>query len=108
MYRCHVLVYCQFICYGSSIYYYSSLPYHHAKLMLVGWSGRGKTSLLKRLTERGQTSMTSGCYGNSQIIKDKNVPIIRNWTCSTSNTIRSQTKIKRITFKTWDFPSLVW
>lgn len=75
--------------------------------MLVGWSGRGKTSLLKKLTEKGQTSMISGWHGNLQESKDKNVPIIRNWTCSTSNTLRSQNKIKRITFKTWDFPSLV-
>ena len=75
--------------------------------MFVGWSGRGKTSLLKKLTEKGQTSVISSWHGHSRNFKDKNIPIIRHWTCSMPSTLRSQSKIKRITFKTWDFPSLV-
>ena len=75
--------------------------------MFVGWSGRGKTSLLKMLTEKGQTNILSSWHGHSQNFKDKNMPIIRHWTCSMPNTLRSQNKIKKITFKTWDFPSLV-
>lgn len=75
--------------------------------MLVGCSGRGKTSLLKKLTEKGQTKMISSWHGHSQSFQDKSTPVIRNWTCSVPNTIKSQNKIKKITFKTWDFPSLV-
>ena len=88
-------------------YLFSSLPYHHVKLMFVGWSGRGKTTLLKKLTEKGQTSVISSWHGHSENFKDKNTPIIRHWTCSIPSSLRSQCKIKRITFKTWDFPSLV-
>jgi len=75
--------------------------------MLVGCSGRGKTSLLKKLTEKGQTNVVSSWHGHSKNFKDKNIPIIRNWTCSTSTVKATKSKIKRITFKTWDFPSLV-
>ena len=109
MYVCIcVYVYvCMYVYVNFYLLIYSSLPYHHVKLLLVGWSGRGKTSLLKKLTEKGQTSMISGWHGHSQKYKDKNVPIIRNWTCSMSSKVRSQSKIKKITFKTWDFPSLV-
>jgi len=87
-----------------------SQPYHRMKLMLVGRSARGKTTLLNKITEKGITS-TMPRWGEEQLPSKKgDAPVtvgiaVSNWTYVSRNAARG--KVKRITFKTWDFAGQV-
>ena len=37
-------------------------PYHRMKLMLVGKAGRGKTTLLKKISEKGQSGIQANLF----------------------------------------------
>ena len=50
----HECVLCGVLCVGVSIPLCRARPYHRMKLMLVGKAARGKTTLLMRISERGQ------------------------------------------------------
>lgn len=81
------------------------------KLMLVGRSARGKTTLLNKITEKGLTSCIPRWGEREQRPKaggDTPVTVgiaVSNWTYSGHNTPRG--RVKRITFKTWDFAGQV-
>jgi len=79
--------------------------------MLVGRSARGKTTLLNKITEKGITS-TMPRWGERQQTPQKNgdTPVtvgiaVSNWTYGSRYAAKG--KVKRITFKTWDFAGQV-
>ena len=81
------------------------------KLMLVGLSARGKTTLLNKITEKGWTSSTPRWGEREQRPKaggDTPVTVgiaVSNWTYMSRH--YSKGRVKRITFKTWDFAGQV-
>ena len=81
------------------------------KLMLVGRSARGKTTLLNKITEKGWTSTTPRWGEREQKPKaggDTPVTVgiaVSNWTYMGRHAQRG--RVKRITFKTWDFAGQV-
>jgi len=96
---------------ASSVNFHRSQPYHRMKLMLVGRSARGKTTLLNKITEKGITS-TMPRWGEQQKSPQKSgdAPVtvgiaVSNWTYGSKH--GSKGKVKRITFKTWDFAGQV-
>ena len=53
-------------------------PYHRMKLMLVGKAGRGKTTLLKRISEKGQqVTFTQKCLKSLLLLLTKSRFVMR-------------------------------
>ena len=81
------------------------------KLMLVGRSARGKTTLLNKITEKGWTSSMPRWGEREQRPKaggDTPVTVgiaVSNWTYMSRHA--SKGRVRRITFKTWDFAGQV-
>lgn len=81
------------------------------KLMLVGRSARGKTTLLNKITEKGLTSSSLRWGEREQRPKaggDTPVTVgiaVSNWTYMSRHITKG--RVKRITFKTWDFAGQV-
>ena len=81
------------------------------KLMLVGRSARGKTTLLNKITEKGWTSAMPRWGEREQRPKaggDTPVTVgiaVSNWTYMSRHAMKG--RVRRITFKTWDFAGQV-
>ena len=80
------------------------------KLMLVGKSARGKTTLLNRITGKSKRNSRFRWWGERtqrpKSINDTPVTVgiaVNNWTCKSYH----DTRVKQITFKTWDFAGQV-
>ena len=90
---------------------FRSQPYHRMKLMLVGRSARGKTTLLNKITEKGLTNVMPRWGEREQRPKaggDTPVTVgiaVNNWTYTGRHAAKG--RVKRITFKTWDFAGQV-
>ena len=84
------------------------------KLMLVGKAGRGKTTLLKRISEKGQRGLQEN-WGSTRMGTDnrgrrldQNLStvgiVVSDWTYTKKlKEGHTQTGLKNITFMTWDF-----
>ena len=84
-----------------------SQPYHRMNLILVGQPARGKTTLLNKITEKGWTSTTPR-WSETKASGDTPVTVgiaVSNWTYMGRHAQRG--RVKRITFKIWDFAGQV-
>ena len=84
-------------------------PYHRMKLMLVGKAARGKTTLLQRISEKGQRGIQENWALSRMIGDDRSKMdlstvgiVVSDWTYY-KKVKESQTSLKSITFMTWDF-----
>lgn len=84
-------------------------PYQCIKLMVVGREGRGKTTLLERLMERGQQTENRSLFSRRHRSSRTQLTTVgislRDWVYRrTSNAIAD---IRTITYRTWDFAGQV-
>ena len=82
------------------------------KLMFVGKAGRGKTTLLRRISERGQRGLQENWVLSrmsaeaKQYQKDLSTVgiVVSDWTYTKKlQTEQTKTQLRNITFMTWDF-----
>ena len=82
------------------------------KLMFVGKAGRGKTTLLRRISERGQRGLQENWVLSrmsaeaKQYQKDLSTVgiVVSDWTYTKRLlTEHTKTQLRNITFMTWDF-----
>ncbi|XP_019849257.1 PREDICTED: leucine-rich repeat serine/threonine-protein kinase 1-like [Amphimedon queenslandica] len=87
-------------------------PYHRMKLMLVGKAGRGKTTLLRKISEKGQSGIQENLFltrmssDAKKFQKDLSTVgiVVSDWTYTTKHhSDQTQTGLRNITFMTWDF-----
>ena len=91
--------------------FYRARPYHRMKLMVVGKASRGKTTLLKKISEKGQRGREDNVFlsrMNTDSRANKNLStvgiVVSDWTYTKKvRSDQTQTGLRNITFMTWDF-----